>query len=114
VFTVYGSLVVLAESSPVALAAMSSLIWDATKTARRIGSNWLGRAPRPNGSIEEFHWHEETTRKMMPVMLSAIERGVGFQLESITANGDSFSFGVPEASHKPPFPHDLDLPEALE
>jgi hypothetical protein len=93
VTTVYGDLVSIATSSPIALAGLASLAFDAKTAARRAGS-WVGRIfePKRSGSPPELgdssdgeRWSSDNTKVLERVMLEAIESGAGFEFVSRSA-----------------------------
>jgi hypothetical protein len=51
ILVVYGSLVQLAQSAPVSVASLVTLIWDATKAARRIAWGWVLRVRNREGTL---------------------------------------------------------------
>ncbi len=87
-WTVYGSLVAIATSTPVSLAAFASLVCQYTEFASRIAHRWTVRrlapdelARRPNAAdsppsgIREETWHERTAKRTMPLIRQAIDEG---------------------------------------
>lgn len=96
VATVYGALVAVATSQPIALAALASLALDAKVAASRLG-HWVGQqfgsqtmgAPPALGSpAEGERWGIENTKALSPVMLAAIEAGVGFEFVNTSSTGE--------------------------
>ena len=105
VATVYGDLVSIATSSPIALAGLAALAFDAKVAARRAGS-WVGRVfqPKPSGSPPELgepsdgeRWSSDNTKVLERVMLEAIESGAGFEFVSRSAV-DEIRLAVPPRS----------------
>lgn len=93
--TVYGSLVGIALSNPVALAGLVSLAFDAKAAVSRAGI-WIGHLLQ-NGAAEPpalgtpadgEAWSAENTKALEPVMLAAIESGAGFEFVNKSASGE--------------------------
>lgn len=96
VLTVYGALVAVATSQPIALAALASLALDAKVAASRLGHS-IGRqfGPQPSGAPPAFgspahgvSWGIHNTKALEPVMLAAIEAGVGFEFVNTSSAGE--------------------------
>lgn len=81
----YGELVAIAHSSPVSLASLAFLAWDATASAKYVG-RWAARlvsgtanqmpdaaGPTPEGLV----WSESQSAAFIPVMMQAVEEGLG-------------------------------------
>ena len=91
----YGALVQIAQSSPVSVLSLVTLIWDAAKTARRIGSGWILRIRDHDGSLlAEQAWNERVLNSAVPVLLEAIKEGAEVNFELISRHGDSVKLVV--------------------
>ncbi|WP_404435493.1 hypothetical protein LG322_10070 [Microbacterium aerolatum] len=86
--TFWGSLAMLASSSPVAVAGMMSLAWDLGRGSLNLANRWFGAAlaaghgDRP--SLEEpahaQQWGIEHTKALAPVLEAAAVHGSGAEL----------------------------------
>lgn len=94
--TVYGSLVAVATSNPVALAGLVSLAFDAKAGVSRAGT-WVGHIwpvstaptlPSLGVDAEGDTWSVENTKALQPVMLAAIESGAGFEFVNRSASAE--------------------------
>jgi hypothetical protein len=90
VATVYGSLVSIALSSPIALASAFSLVWDAAAASRRFG-RWVVRRVDNTRDLEPLRkrddvsrgedWGLHQTKALTPVMKAAAAAGSGLEYE---------------------------------
>lgn len=90
VATVYGALVSVALSSPIALASAFSLAWDAAVASRRFG-RWVVRKVSSARELEPFRdrgvvpiggdWGLRKTKALTPVMKAAAAAGSGLEYE---------------------------------
>lgn len=89
--TVYGELVSLAFSTPVALTSLTSLAWQGGRAASRFGQ-WIakqlpgrGDEDRPGApELPVAEWGMGSTKALEPIMLEAMRlgRGLDFEIES--------------------------------
>lgn len=92
--TVYGGLVTLAYSTPVALAALTSLAWQAGLGGARF-AHWVARRmpaqqtrdlrlgiQQPTAAME---WGIGNTKALEPVLLESIRNGQGFEFKMESA-----------------------------
>lgn len=90
--TVYGALVSLAYSSPIALASLTSLAWQGAVTVNRAG-RWIARRvcgqgdEDPGEQTDVVAWGAGQTKALEPVLLAAIKNGQGFEFESESPSG---------------------------
>ncbi|WP_223694895.1 hypothetical protein [Leifsonia poae] len=88
VMTFWGSLVILASSSPVAVAGMMSLAWDIGRGTARIAHRWIGAAlaasdpgrPSLDPPEDGQQWGVQHTRALAPVLEAAAMNGSGAEL----------------------------------
>jgi hypothetical protein len=86
-WTFYGTLTTLAQSSPVSLISLASLAWDASRSAAKATQWTVHRLAgneilhRPSAADPGNHagepWKLETTKRMLPVLLKSVEEGYG-------------------------------------
>lgn len=102
--TVYGELVSLAFSTPVALTSLTSLAWQGSLAARRFG-RWVAKqlpgrhaegGPEA-GELTVTEWGLSSTKALEPVMLEAIRAGHGMEFE-IESAGTKIRLSVPARS----------------
>ena len=95
--TFWGSLVMLASSSPVAVAGMMALAWDMGRGSVRLANRWVGAAltaaqddkpslEAPDGGGEP--WGIQHTKALAPA------------LEAAATNGTGVEFFLDEAEHR--------------
>ena len=100
-WTVYGSIVAVATSTPISLASFSSLAWSASRSASRMARRVLVRPLEP---VELVHrpsagdpvpsashgdsWEERTTKRMIPVFKLAISDGRGIDFRATGPSGE--------------------------
>ncbi|MDL9979039.1 hypothetical protein [Microbacterium candidum] len=85
--TVWGALVSVATSSPIAVAGLMSLAWDIGQTGRYVAARWRAGAlvhqtdarPSFDASGATEPWSTSQTQNLMPVMNSAIANNQGFE-----------------------------------
>lgn len=84
--TVWGSLVMLASSSPVAVAGMIALAWDVARGSIRIANRWVGAAlvasqgpPSLQAPDDAEPWGIQHTKALAPAMNAAIANDQGFE-----------------------------------
>ncbi len=101
-WTMYGSLVAAATSTPVTLASFTCLAWSSGKGVRKAGQ-WVVQTLTPgqlhqrpsasdyaeqdigaNGEI----WHERTTKRLVPVFKQAINDGRGLDFRATGPGGE--------------------------
>lgn len=88
VMTFWGSLAMLASSSPVAVAGMMSLAWDVARGSIRIGDRWFGAAlnagqgesPSLERPADAQQWGIRHTKALAPVLEAAAVSGSGAEL----------------------------------
>lgn len=87
--TFWGSLVMLASSSPVAVAGLMALAWDVGRGSVRLANRWVGAAyaaaqddrpslSPPDGGGEP--WGIQHTKALSPVLQTAAANGTGAEL----------------------------------
>lgn len=94
--TVYGALVTVATSTPVALVALMSLAYDAKVaigragrwTVRQFQSQASGAPPALGAPADGQTWRIETTKALEPIMKAAIDAGVGFEFVNSSDAGE--------------------------
>lgn len=114
VLAVYGSLVAVAQTGPVSLIAMASLIWDATKTAQRIGRGWVARIHGDGMQTDELDWRERTMKAAMPLMTEAVASGRGVSLTMSNRYGDKVELIVTDRHGQSPHPSGSADPLAID
>lgn len=94
--TFYGGLVTLATSTPVSLAALTSLAWDSAASARRLGSWTVGKftenpdegPPQSGSPVSDSEWGVKQTKALTPVMSAAAAAGNGLEFVNNSATGE--------------------------
>ncbi len=96
VATVYGALVSIALSSPIALASAFTLAWDAAAASRTFG-RWVVRKATSARELEPFRdqssvlvgqdWGIRQTKALTPVMKAAAAAGSGLEYEYSAREG---------------------------
>jgi hypothetical protein len=100
-WTVYGSIVTVATSTPISLASFASLAWLASRSASRMAHRWVVRPlapselahrpsagdPVPSASHGDT-WEERTTKRMIPVFKLAISEGSGIDYRATGPSGE--------------------------
>jgi hypothetical protein len=92
IFETYGALVMFAQSEPVSLASLVSLMLDAKSRARDVLVGWKirritreelesGQPPRATGQADGERWEERTTKALLPVLQEAVRQGQGINFE---------------------------------
>lgn len=87
VLTVWGSLVTIAGSSPVAVASLIALAWDVGRGTVRLANRWrgaaLGRVQRDQPVLEAAEdaepWGIQHTKALAPLMRNVVANGQGFE-----------------------------------
>lgn len=88
VMTFWGSLVMLASSSPVAVAGMMSLAWDVGRGSLNLANRWVGAAissaheqrPSLDRPVNGEQWGIRHTKALAPVLEAAAATGSGAEL----------------------------------
>jgi hypothetical protein len=85
--TVWGTLVSVAGSSPIAVASLIALAWDVGRPALRAAGRWIGAPLAANGRGRPVleapdnaqHWGVQQTKALEPVLRDAIANDKGFE-----------------------------------
>lgn len=85
--TVWGVLVSVATSSPIAVAGLMALAWDVGQTGKYVAARWRAGAlveqanDRPSFDVSEVTepWSANQTQKLVPVMNRAIANNQAFE-----------------------------------
>ncbi len=120
-WTVYGSVVAVATSTPVSLASFTSLAWSSSRSASRMARRWVVRPleagelvhrPSAGGSTSsvshsgDADWHERTTKKLVPLFKQAVSDGRGIDYQATGPSGEVRLIVTPrtgtEAPDEPP------------
>jgi hypothetical protein len=110
-WTVYGTLVSVAASTPVSLASFASLAWATSKYASHKARQWVVRPlesrelvnrpsaadPLPTIASSADTWQERTTKRLIPLFRQAVEDGRGLDYRYSGQDGEIRFMVTPRA-----------------
>jgi hypothetical protein len=112
-YTVYGTLVAVATSTPVSLASLASLAWTARRSASRMARRWVvrplapgelaqrpsaGDPPPPSINHDGDILLDRTTKRLLPVFQRAIDDGRGLDYRATGPSGEVRLIVTPRAN----------------
>jgi len=85
--TVWGELVTIATSAPIAVASLLALSWDVTRGLAHLATRWRasplardqGGAPSLEPPASSANWGVKHTKELAPVLAQAVENDQGFE-----------------------------------
>ena len=110
-WTIYGTLVSVAATTPVSLASFASLAWNSSKYASRMAHTWVVRPlearelvdppsaadPPPIVAPSAENWQERTTKRLMPLLRQAVDDGRGLDFHAAGQDGELRLIVTPKA-----------------